>query len=155
MAPTSLQREIKRKEPFESPAQEALLNLLRTYGVLSAPFVRLFKQHGISDPQYNVLRILSGAGEELPCLEIAERMVSRVPDITRLIDRLAAANLVKRRRSRSDRRMVLVGITDEGRDLLSELDEPVRALRKQQLGHLSAEELTLLNQLLVKARTPH
>ena len=87
MAKSILQTELKKRQPFESPEQEAYLNLLRTYGVLSAPFIQLFKQHGMTDTQYNALRILRGAGGELPCLNIAERMVHRVPDITRLIDR--------------------------------------------------------------------
>ena len=153
MAKSILQTKLKQGTPFESPEHEAYLNLLRTYGVLSAPFMQLFKQHGITNTQYNVLRILRGAGGELPCLDIAERMVHRVPDVTRLIDRLVQAKLVMRRRTRVDRRVVLVRVTPPGRTLLDTLDQPVRDLRKQQLGHMTHDELTTLNQLLVKLRT--
>ncbi len=153
MAKSILQTKLKQGTPFESPEHEAYLNLLRTYGVLSAPFMQLFKQHGITNTQYNVLRILRGAGDELPCLDIAERMVQRVPDITRLIDRLVQVKLVTRRRSRVDRRVVLVRITASGCALLDSLNQPVRELRTQQLGHMTHDELTTLNQLLVKLRT--
>ena len=118
MAQSILQTELKKHSPFESPEQEAFLNLLRTYGILNTPFIQLFKQHGITNTQYNVLRILRAAGGELPCQNIAERMVHRVPDITRLIDRLVQAKLVLRRRSRTDRRVVLIRVTESGRMLL-------------------------------------
>ena len=154
MASSTLRTELKRTTPFETPHQEALLNLMRTYGILTAPFARLFKQYGITDTQYNVLRILRGAGRELPCSELSERMLTRVPDITRLVDRLVQAKLVVRRRSRTDRRVVLVRITESGRDLLAALDEPVRELRQKQLAHMSVDELATLNDLLVKVRTP-
>ena len=154
MAKSILQIELRKQTPFESLEQEAYLNLLRTYGMLSAPFMQLFKQHGITNTQYNALRILRGAGGELPCLDIAERMVHRVPDVTRLIDRLVQAKLVMRRRSRVDRRVVLVRVTPQGHTLLDTLDHPVRDLRKQQLGHMPHDALTTLNQLLVKLRTP-
>lgn len=154
MASSTLQTELKKTTPFESPHQEALLNLMRTYGLLIAPFTRLFKQYGITDTQYNVLRLLRGAGSELPCSELSERMLTRVPDITRLVDRLVQAKLVTRRRSRTDRRVVFVRLTEAGRERLLQLDQPVRDLRQQQLAHMTAEELDTLNHLLVKVRTP-
>src|SRR3954464_2829510 len=117
-----LQAEIKKKRPFESPAEEAYLNLIRTYGMLETDFNRLFKQHGISEPKYNVLRILRGAGGDgLPSLEIASRMITRVPDVTRIVDRLETQGLVRRERTQADLRVVVVSITKKGLDLLSKL----------------------------------
>jgi DNA-binding MarR family transcriptional regulator len=146
--------EIKKRNPFECPEQEAALNLARTADRLASDFARLFKEHGISGSQYNALRILRGAGEALPCLEVAARMITQLPDITRLVDRLEAAGLVRRARTPEDRRVVLIRITDRGLKLLAALDEPVLALHRRQLGHLSREELAELNRLLVKARRP-
>jgi DNA-binding MarR family transcriptional regulator len=103
-----LQTEIKKRKPFESAAEEAYLNLLRTTTVLMADFDQLFRQYGVTEQQYNVLRILRGAGEPLPSLEVASRMITRVPDITRLVDRLETAGLVARRRCTEDRRVVYV-----------------------------------------------
>ena len=89
-----LQRELKKKRPFESPEQEAMLNLLRTNDRFQLRFARLFREHGLTPSQYNVLRILRGEGKPLPCLEIADRMIAAVPGITGLIDRLEAMGLV-------------------------------------------------------------
>jgi DNA-binding MarR family transcriptional regulator len=155
LARPGLQDELKKRLPFDSPEQEAMLNLLRTNDTFELEFVRLFRQHGLSPPQYNILRILRGSGGEgLPCLEVAGRMVTCVPDITRLIDRLERAGLVARTRSNEDRRVVQVSILARGLDLLKALDEPVLALHKRLIGHLSRDELAELNRLLVKARNP-
>jgi DNA-binding MarR family transcriptional regulator len=153
MAKSVLQQELRKKNPFTAPEQEAALNLLRTHDHLQQEFARLFGEHGISSPQYNVLRILRGAGGEgLPCLEIGARMITRMPDITRLADRLEEAGLVQRCRSDKDRRVVLVRITRAGLDLLARLDKPVLDLHRRLLNHLSRAELDELNRLLVKAR---
>lgn len=154
MARTPLQDEIKKQNPFDAPEQEVALNLARTADSLQGEFARLFKQHRISGAQYNVLRILRGAGAELPCLEIGSRMITHLPDITRLVDRLEAAKLVERTRTREDRRLVLVRITKAGLKVLAELDGPVVELHRRQLGHLTAAEMVELNRLLVKARRP-
>jgi DNA-binding MarR family transcriptional regulator len=153
VARRSLQQEIKKRSPFECSEQEAFLNLSRTADRLGADFARLFKEHGISASQYNVLRILRGADQALPCLEVAARMITQLPDITRLVDRLEASGLVERTRTPEDRRVVLIGITEQGVALLNTLDKPVVALHRQQLGHLTPAELAELNRLLVKART--
>ncbi len=148
-----LQEEIKKKKPFDAPEEEAYLNLLRTVGVLFVDFERLFKAHGVSEPQYNVLRILRGVGGDgLPSTDIAGRMITRVPDVTRLVDRLEAAGLVERARTSQDRRVVLVKITPKGLGLLAGLDQPVTDLHREQLGHLTRRELADLSRLLVKAR---
>jgi DNA-binding MarR family transcriptional regulator len=149
-----LQDEIKKRNPFDSPEQEAALNLARTNDRLQSEFARLFRRHGLTGPQYNVLRILRGAGEPLPCQEIASRMINQVPDITRLVDRLEEAGLVERSRTEADRRLVLTRITEPGLCLIARLDEPVLRLHREQLGHLTREELAELNRLLVKARNP-
>jgi DNA-binding MarR family transcriptional regulator len=156
MARSVLQEELGKRQPFASPEQEACLNLLRTHDHMQHPFSRLFQKHGLSEPQYNVLRILRGAGGEgLPCLEVAARMITRTPDITRLVDRLEEAGLAERARTAADRRKVLVRITPAGLARLARLDRPVLDLHKELLGHLSCEELAELNRLLVKARRPN
>jgi MarR family transcriptional regulator, 2-MHQ and catechol-resistance regulon repressor len=148
----SLQREIKKQRPFESPEQEAMLNLVRTNDRFQFRFARLFREHGLTPSQYNVLRILRGEGKPLPCLEIADRMIAAVPAITGLIDRLEAMNLVSRDRSTEDRRVVFVEITPKALDLLARLDQPVDDLHKKLIGHLTQPELRELSRLLEKAR---
>src|SRR5688572_15881070 len=108
---TSLQQEIKKKTPFDLPEQEAMLNLLRTADQLQIRFARLFRRFGLTPQQYNILRILRGEEKPLPILEIAARMITVVPGITGLIDRLEAAELVSRQRCREDRRVIYVTIT--------------------------------------------
>ena len=152
MSPGSLQRELKKKREFESPEQEAILNILRTGDVFENRFGRLFREYGLTTSQYNVLRILRGEGKPLPSLEIAGRMVQVVPAITGLIDRLEKAELVERHRCEQDRRVVYVEITKKGLALLSELDEPDRALHQSLIGHLTRKELKELIRLLEKSR---
>jgi DNA-binding MarR family transcriptional regulator len=155
MARSRLQEEIGKRNPFDLPEQEAVLNLARTHDHLCQQFQRLFAGAGISGPQYNVLRILRGVGGDgLPSLEIAARMITRTPDITRLVDRLEEAGLVVRTRTPQDRRLVLVRITPAGLDLLARLDQPVLDQHRRALGHLSRDELAELSRLLVKARHP-
>jgi DNA-binding MarR family transcriptional regulator len=147
-----LQDEVKKKRAFDSPEQEAALNLFRTSDRLQLCFARLFRSYRLTPSQYNILRILRGEGRPLPCLEIAQRTITVVPGITGLIDRLERARLVSRRRSAEDRRVIHVAITDKGLRLLAELDEPVLELHRRTLGHLSPAELAELNRLLEKAR---
>jgi DNA-binding MarR family transcriptional regulator len=153
MAKSELQEELGKRNPFDLPEQEASLNLVRTQDHLHHHFARLFDEHGLSGPQYNVLRILRGhGGPGVPSQIIAAQMVSRMPDITRLVDRLEQAGLVERARTVEDRRLVLVKITTAGLDVLERLDQPVLDLHQRLLGHLSRTELDQLNALLVKAR---
>jgi MarR family transcriptional regulator, 2-MHQ and catechol-resistance regulon repressor len=151
---TSLQREIKKKKPFDAPEQEALLNLLRTADQLQIRFTRLFRTFGLTPQQYNILRILRGEAAPLPILEIASRMITVVPGITGLIDRLEAAGLVCRKRCENDRRVVYVCISEKATSLLAEIDEPLLDMHKQLLGHMSPSELETLSRLLEKAREP-
>jgi DNA-binding MarR family transcriptional regulator len=108
----------------------------------------------VTGQQYNILRILRGDGAPLPILEIASRMITVVPGITGLIDRLETAGLVQRKRCDEDRRVVYVSITDKALSLLDEIEEPLNQEHQRLLGHLNAEELAKLNQLLAKVRAP-
>lgn len=132
--------------------EEAALNIWRTADRLQIHFTRLFREHGLTPQQYNVLRILLGAREPLPSLEIAGRLLTMVPAITGLLDRLEQAGLVARERSDEDRRVVHVSISEDGKRLLRELEAPVAALHKQLLGHMSEDELNRLIRLTAKAR---
>src|SRR5437868_14336518 len=122
MAPSRLQHEVKKRRPFESLEEEAVLNLVRTHDRLQIHFVRLFREHGLTPSQYNILRILRGEGQPLPMLEIADRMVAVVPGITGLIDRLEAVGLVQRERSTADRRVINVAITAKALERLDQLE---------------------------------
>lgn len=147
-----LQQELKKRRPFESLEQEAMLNLVRTSDRLAIQFARLFRAHGLTPSQYNILRILRGEGRPLPCLEIAGRMITVVPGITGLIDRLEALGLVSRERCERDRRVIRVAITDKALRVLERLDQPVLELHTKLVGHLSRTELKELIRLLEKAR---
>lgn len=157
MAHPNLQLEIGKKRPFEVVEEEVYLNLVRTTSVLAADFEKVFKEHGLSEATYNALRILRGAGVGAGARgrmthEIGDELVARVPDITRLVDRLEQAGLAARARCDRDRRVVYVHITDKGLALLASLDEPLKELHKRQLAHMSRDELRTLNELLFKAR---
>ena len=128
------------------------LDLLRTSDVLSRRLAHVLKNEELSSNQYNVLRILRGAPEGLPCGEIGSRMITRDPDITRLLDRLEKRGLISRCRETKDRRMVLTGISAEGLKLLYRLDEPVQEAHREQLGHLGRERLKALTELLRDSR---
>jgi DNA-binding MarR family transcriptional regulator len=151
---TKLQRELKKKQPFESLEQEAGLNVLRTNDQIQIRFTRLFREYGLTGSQYNILRILRGEGKPLPILEIANRTVTVVPGITGLIDRLEQAGFVQRERCEKDRRVIYVAITAQGTKVLSELDKPVLSHHEKLMGHLSQAELKELSRLLEKVREP-
>ena len=151
--PSKLQRELQQGRPFETLQLEVYLNLRRTHDRLSACVNDLVKTEGISQPQYNALRILRGTGPAgLASLEVASRMVTRVPDITRLLERLAARGYLTRERMDEDRRVVLNRLTRSGRSVLARLDEPIREVHKEVLGHMSERDLKQLNRLLEQAR---
>src|SRR5262245_61600859 len=154
MTTPKLQHELKKKRPFESPEQEAALGVLRTGDQLQIRFARLFREHGLTSSQYNILRILRGEGKPLPILEIASRTITVVPGITGLIDRLEQSGFVNRLRCAKDRRVIYVGLTDQGARTLASLDEPLTALHRRLLGHLSQAEMKELIRLLDKVRKP-
>jgi DNA-binding MarR family transcriptional regulator len=146
-------REIELKpKPGPCPEEVTHLEMLRTMGALSHRFAQVFKTEDLSSTQYNVLRILRGASEGLPCGEIGNRMVTRDSDITRLLDRLEKRTLISRCRESKDRRTVWTRITPAGLELLARLDEPMRAAHREGLGHLGTERLSLLAELLRAAR---
>src|SRR6516164_4065565 len=148
MAAPKLQHELKKKRPFDLPEQEAALNIVRTSDQLQIRFARLFREHGLTPSQYNVLRILRGEGKPLPILEIASRTITVVPGITGLIDRLEQAGLVNRLRCETDRRVIYVALTDHAITTLADLDEPLLDLHRKLLGHLSQGDLQDLIGLL-------
>lgn len=141
-----------RDERLEKLAQRVYLNLFRTHEALIFEFKVLLKGEGLSEPQYNVLRILRGNAKPLQVHRVAERMLTRVPDITRLFDRLVRAELVERTRCEEDRRVVWVTLTTKGKDLVDELDRPVMELHRKQLGRLGVRKLQSLIELLEEAR---
>jgi DNA-binding MarR family transcriptional regulator len=143
-----LQKEFREPEPIPIPV-EAFLGIVRTADHLMRGADELFKLYKLSITQYNVLRILrTSEGDGLPCKSIAQRMVTRDPDITRLLDRLEARQLITRRRGTTDRRVVTVRITPQGLALLKDLDQPVPAFHQQQLAHVPEEKLKVLIDLL-------
>ncbi|HUO33461.1 MAG TPA: MarR family transcriptional regulator [Candidatus Acidoferrum sp.] len=135
-----------------SAEEAAFLELLRTTDALTRGMVQVLKAGDLSSTQYNVLRILRGSLEGLPCGEIASRMITRDPDITRLLDRLEKRGLISRARETADRRTVIARITPQGLKLLAQLDEPVQKAHRGQLGHLGAARLKALTRLLAACR---
>ena len=140
-----LQAEIRQRKPFVSLEEETYLNLVRTADALTRELELVLQPHGITSTQYNVLRILRGAGPDgATCSAISERLLAFDPDVTRLLDRIEKAGLVQRTRSVTDRRVVLTTITPTGLELLARLDEPLEQLVKQQFKALSRTRLTQL-----------
>ncbi len=148
-----LQDDLKQRQPFAGPEEEAYLNLVRTTDFLNREVAAVLKPHQLSEAQYNVLRILRGAGEAgHACSEIASRLVTRDPDVTRLLDKLEARELLARSREHADRRVVTTRITAQGLALLKTLDRPMREAVERMLAHLPARQLRALTNLLELAR---
>ena len=149
----TLKDEIQQTKAFDNLEAEVILNLLRTTEALATENDTLLRHFGLSRSQYNVLRILRGAGDPGLCgRDIVERMVTRDPDMTRLLDGLEKKELVERARSEQDRRVIVATITSNGRELLDEIAAPLGRLHKTQLGHLSEQKLRRLIALLEEAR---
>jgi DNA-binding MarR family transcriptional regulator len=152
---TRLQDELRQRKPFGSLCEEAFLNVARTEAVLRNGIERVLAPNGLSLAQYNILRILRGAGPDGLCRnEIRDRLVTRMPDVSRLLDRMEGAGFVHRVRSTGDRRLVNTTLTAHGRALVDELDDAVTREHAHQLGHLSEEQLRTLIDLTSLARTP-
>ena len=148
----------KAKQPDQTrrpahPEEAAFLDLLRATDMLSRGLITVLKAEDLSPTQYNVLRILRGAPEGLPCGEIGSRMITRDPDITRLLDRLEKRGLIVRSRESKDRRMVMARIMPLGLKVLGRLDEPVQETHRKQLGHLGRDRLRALTELLHQSRS--
>jgi DNA-binding MarR family transcriptional regulator len=145
-----------QRKPFQSPAQEAVVALMRTTDVVRRQMARVIESHGITLQQYNVLRILRGGGSEgVPTLEVAARMIEETPGITRLLDRLEAKRWVRRERCPHDRRQHLCWITKDGAALVARLDAPVLAASDTSLKGLKAQERIVLSRLLAAIRAVH
>jgi DNA-binding MarR family transcriptional regulator len=152
---SALRDELRQRRPFETLEQEAHLNVVRTAAVLTDALERVVKPAGLTLAQFNALRILRGAEPGGLCRnELRDRLVTRMPDVTRLLDRLEQAGLVVRERADADRRLVRTRITAGGLALLAEVDPAVRAEHRRLLGHLGPDDLRALSDLLTRARAP-
>lgn len=151
---TTLREEIQQQRPFRSLEEEASLNLFRTVQMLADANMQLLHEHGLTPTQYNVLRILRGAGEGgLGRNDIRDRLLDRMPDVTRLLDKMEEAGLVRRERSTTDRRCVPTLLTEKGKALVDELDAPVAAMQHEQFGHLTPGQLHTLIETLTQIRS--
>lgn len=151
--PVPLHAELKSARPFDLIEEEALLSIARTAALVEHGFGQMLKPHGLTATQYNVLRILRGAGPAGLCRnEIGARLLRPVPDVTRLLDRMTDLHLVGRQRSDADRRLVRTHITPKGMNLLAALDEPIRDRHRRRLAHIPPERLRLLVELLAEVR---
>jgi DNA-binding MarR family transcriptional regulator len=151
--PRTLRDDLRQTKPFKSLHEEAMLNVVRTSATMTDAMEEFLKPHGITGTQYNVLRILRGAEPTGLCRnELRDRMLTRMPDVTRLLDRMEEAGLVVRSRDNEDRRQVSTKITAAGRRLVDELDAPVDELNRRRIGHLTATQLATLVELLTLAR---
>jgi DNA-binding MarR family transcriptional regulator len=145
--------ELKQTKPFRTRADEAYLNLVRTADLLKHDVADFLKPFGLTPTQYNVLRILRGAGgAPKTCGEVSERLVTAEPDVTRLLDRIERQGLLERERSASDRRVVRSRITAKGLDLLATIDQGIDAHQARRLGRLGSERLTQLIDILEELR---
>ncbi len=146
-------KDLKQTKRSACPEEEVFLNIQRTAELLSWGINETLKKVELTPTQYNVLRILRGAGQAgVSCSEVGERMITKDSDITRLLDRLEARGLISREREAKDRRVIITRITDEGLSVLKGLDEPIVECHRQQLGHLGSKQLTSLSKLLEAAR---
>lgn len=152
--PTSLQEEIRQTRPFSSPEQEALLSIVRTASVLMDDADRALKPYGITSTQYNVLRILRGSEPDGLCRnELRDRMLTRMPDVTRLLDRMEEAGLVVRERSTDDRRMVRTRITKKALDVILRVDPVLQAGEENRFRGVSADRIKTLIEVLAVVRS--
>lgn len=148
--------QVRANRQFDTLEQEAFLGLWRTYDRMRALEDELFARYELTPQQYNVLRLLrSEHPSTVPTLDLASRLVSRAPDITRMLDKLEQEHLIERERPADNRRVVRVGITAAGIALLNKMREPIRRCHKRQLGHLNRKEIEALIAILRAARMPH
>ena len=149
-----IQQELQQTKPFRNVGEEVLLNIMRTADVLELKLTDLLKPHGLSPTQYNVLRILRGAGKEgASCKDIGSRMLTRDPDVTRMMDRLEDRKLIERGRAKEDRRVVTHSLTADGLHLVNQLDRPMERLQRDLLRHMAPERLKELIELLEEIRS--
>ena len=150
---SGLKLEIVQERPFSSVEEEALLNVMRTSDFLHRAFQSKTREWGVTSTQYNVLRILRGAGAQgLTCAAIGSRMITAEPDITRLLSRLKSRRLIRQRRDKDDRRVVWTQISEAGLELLKAMDPVIERAPIELLGHMSKEELAEMIRLMEGAR---
>jgi len=148
-----LAAELHQNKPFARPEEEALLNLLRTHEFIQQRQTEFFKRFQLTPTQYNILRILRGAGKEgVTCARAAERMVAADPDITRLLDRLEARKLIQRERGSQDRRVVVSRIAEDGLELIETIDKPLAEFLKRHVGRVGRKKLGELIEILESIR---
>jgi DNA-binding MarR family transcriptional regulator len=151
--PGKILEELQQTKPFRHVEEELFLNIQRTADILLQQILDVLRPSGLSVTQYNVLRILRGAGEAgVTCKDIGSRLVTRDPDITRLLDRLERRNLLTRARTRADRRFVSIRISEEGLELLRQLDQPVEEKQLEMMRHMPEEQLVSAIELLERLR---
>jgi DNA-binding MarR family transcriptional regulator len=154
VTPKTLREELKMAKPFKSVEEEALLSIARTAALIEHASAEAFKPFSLTTTQYNVLRILRGAGSEGLCRnEVGQRLVTKVPDVTRLLDRMEAAGLIIRERGGADRRFVATRITDKGLKLLDKIDRELPAMHARLIGHVSPKRLRDLVAILEEVRS--
>ncbi|WP_145349791.1 MarR family winged helix-turn-helix transcriptional regulator [Roseimaritima multifibrata] len=149
----ALADELKKRGPFDSLEQEATLAVLRTSDLLENRIARLLREHRLTMSQYNVLRILRGEGKPIPCLEVADRMVQVAPAITRVVDQLLGAKMIRKTQSSKDRRVFLVEINSLGKRTLEKLDQPILDLHASLLRGVSKSDMKTLVGILEAVRT--
>ncbi|HBE71508.1 MAG TPA: MarR family transcriptional regulator [Planctomycetaceae bacterium] len=149
----SLRNELKKRNPFDSVEQEAMLALMRTTDLLENRLARLFREHGLTLTQYNVLRILRGEGQPMPCLEVAERMIQVAPAITRVVDQLLKLKLITKTQSSSDRRVFEIELTPAASKLLTKMDQPVLDLHASLLSSVKQSDLRAMIRTLEIVRS--
>jgi len=150
---SALAAELKQNKPFESLEVEAVLSIARTAAIFEHQAAQALKPYNLSLSQYNVLRILRGAGPDGLCRnDVGSRLITQVPDVTRLLDRMEEAGLISRERGSNDRRFVTTRITRKGLDLVGKIDKPITDLHQQQLGHVSRKTLRVLIDALAEVR---
>jgi DNA-binding MarR family transcriptional regulator len=146
-------KELQQTKPFRHIEEEIFLNLQRAADATMQKLADVLRPSGVSPTQYNVLRILRGSGDRgVTCKDIGARMITRDPDITRLLDRLERRNLITRSRAKEDRRFVAIGITDAGLELLANLDDPIEEVQLDMMRHMSKDRLHTLLELLEQIR---
>lgn len=150
---TKLQTDLKKRYPFDSSEQEAVLSILRTSDLLENRFARLFREYGLTASQYNVLRILRGEGKPMPCLEVADRMIQVAPAITRIVSQLLKLDLIAKTQCPEDRRVFHVEIKTAGKRLLKKIDQPLLDLHASLLSEVPKKDILNLIRVMENIRT--
>jgi len=149
---SSLQKDLKKRDPFDLVEQEVALSIMRTSDLLENRFARLLREHGLTASQYNVLRILRGEGRPMPCLEVADRMIQVAPAITRVVNQLLELNLIAKKQCSQDRRVFYIELKAAGKRLLKKIDKPLVDLHASVLSSVSKKDQRTLIKIMEKVR---